>query len=313
MRSFCKLAASLPLRTLQVRRTFHIDTAHHHDTREVLSDMISSGIHSSTENITRFMNEIYVKQPSSVSLFSLNYKQHTERSTIRGIRIGTNGRRAAAQKNAVVVSGLPFQDPSLIGVGLYVAAMLSRASPMLPRDVSVIPLAHPKEYERRWLARAGVAAFGNLLSRVSSSAWEDSVDWLSHVDLKNTCKPVEPYITRKNKFFVNVDVNLTPYGTTMQYKGNSFPLLTSKSKHSSPSSSSSSSSLFPPIPMHPSIAPPSSSTFSSLHIHEPNPIMANMLESPSIVLELKGTQALDDEQVVARGSEIIQTLKELFE
>lgn len=67
---------------------------------------------------------------------------------IKGICIGTNSRRGPAQKNVVVVSGVPLQDPSLIGVGLYVAAMLSRLSPMLPRDVSVIPLASPREYEQ---------------------------------------------------------------------------------------------------------------------------------------------------------------------
>lgn len=326
MRSFCRLAVSTTFRArAQHVRSFHIDTTHHHETPEVLSDMISSGTHASTEKITRFMNAIYVKQPRSVSLFSFNYRQHTERSTIRGITIGNNGRRATPQKNAVLVSGLPFQDPSLVGVGLYVAAMLSRTSSMLPRDVSVIPLAHPKEYERRWLARSAAAPFGNMFAVPPNGAVSEDMNWLEHetVDLKETCKPIEAYITRKSKVLVNVAVTLTPFGATMQYKDSSFPLLSSKSNKfplssslfpSSRSSSSfpfSSSSSSPPVPLPPSINRPLSS--DSLGIYEPNPIFGNMLESPAFVLELKGTQALDDEQVVARGNEIIQMMKELFE
>jgi hypothetical protein len=298
----------MPMRT-QVRR-LHIDTSHHsyYDTHEVLSDMISSGTLSSTEKITRFMNAIYIKKPQTVSLFSFNYRQHTERSTIKGICIGLNGRRGAPQKNAVVVSGLPFQDPSLIGVGLYVAAMISRTSPMMPRDVSVIPLAHPKEYEMRSLARAATKMFA------PSQPVCDAADWIAHesVDLKDTCKPLETYITRKNKFLVNVDVSLTPYGTKMQYKDNTFPLITSKGKHSPPPSFTSHPSP-PPISLPPHLMPDSSTpSIASFLPRDPHPIIANILEAPSFVLELKGTQALNDEQVVARGNEIIHMVRELL-
>lgn len=261
------------------------------------------------------MNAIYIKHPRSVSLFCFNYRQHKERSTIRGICIGTNGRtHAAPQKNAVVVSGLPFQDPSLIGVGLYVAAMLSRASPMLCRDVSVIPLAYPKEYERLWSARAVSAPFDHMgASPVPHS--ENIADWLvqENVVLEGSCKPLEIYITRKHKFIVNVNANLTPYGTSMQYKGYSFPSIT-KSKFFHPSFSSP--SPLPPIHLPPSVAPNHSfshSLHTSLNIHEQNPLVADMTKAPSFVVELTGTQALNDKQVVARGDEIIQVVRELLE
>lgn len=94
-----------------------------------------------------------------------------------------NSRRGVPHKNVILVSGLPLQvnispqfnfflefklnnsktnhstifciniiiqDPSLIGVNLYVAAMLSRMQPSFPVDVSFIPLAHPREYDNKW-------------------------------------------------------------------------------------------------------------------------------------------------------------------
>ena len=83
--SVCRLAVSISLR--MPARRIHIDTARlgQQDTSEVLSDMISSGTHSSTERINRFMNSVYINTPRSVSLFSFNFRQQTERSTIRGI------------------------------------------------------------------------------------------------------------------------------------------------------------------------------------------------------------------------------------
>lgn len=273
-------------------------------------DMISSGTHSSTERITRFMNTVYVNTPRSVSLFSFNYRQQTERSTIRGICIGTNGRRSAqAQKNVVIVSGLPLQDPSLIGVGLYVAAVLSRLSPALSHDVSVIPLAHPREYESRWRS----PRFGETRATRDTTSIlpnKEVSNWLSHenvtIDVKDTCKPIETYITRKNKYFVNVDVHLTEHGSTMQYKANSLDLLAAKGKHRSFLSHHSPLS----VPLPSSLASGPSRTL----IPEPaDPFIAPLVEAPSMVLELKGTQPLDDEQVVARGEEIIKMVRSLLQ
>jgi len=308
MRSLCRLAASIPLRP-QVRR-IHIDTARmgQEEQTEILSDMISSGTHSSTERITRFMNAVYVSKPRAVSLFSFNFRQQTERSTIRGVCIGTNGRRGGSHKNVVVVSGLPLQDPSLIGVGLYVAAMLARTSPMLPRDVSVIPLAYPKEYESRWRSprfgdpRASSSSVSPLFDREASN-------WLAHenvtLELQDTSKPLETYITRKNKYFVNIDVNLTTRGSGMQYRSNSLPQLAAKGKHRTFLMEQSPLS----IPLPSSVAPLSA---SSLFPEQGDLFIAPLLESPSLVLELKGTQPLDDEQVVARGEEVIKMVKELL-
>lgn len=326
--SFFRKAAGKPLQAV-LARGFHTDTTRTHQdgTHEILYDMISSGTHSSTERITKFMNGLYVNKPRSVSLFSFNYRQQTERSTIRGVCIGTNSRRGPAQKNVVVVSGVPLQDPSLIGVGLYVAAMLSRLSPMLPRDVSVIPLASPREYEQRW-SKAAVARQGKMLferpvsdSNLDSlSSFSESVEaasnWLAHenvsLDLKDTCKPLETYITRKNKYFINLDVDLTSQGSHMSYKGNSLSRLAAKGKFRDFFSLSSSPSLPLPSHLHPSPSSPSSSS-SSLLIPEPQSTMLDpILAAPTIVIELKGKEALDDEQVVVRGEEIIAMLKELL-
>lgn len=308
--SLCRASVSMMLRVSA--RGLHIDTARlgQPDTSGVLSDMISSGTHSSTERITRFMNSVYVNTPRSVSLFSFNYRQQTERSTIRGICIGTNGRRnKTPQKNVVIVSGLPLQDPSLIGVGLYIAAVLSRRSPNLSHDVSVIPLAHPKEYESRWRS----PRFGELRATSPESSWsllpepQPVSNWLVPEDitleLKDSCKPIETYITRKNKYFVNVDVSLTSHGSDMHYKGNSLSLLSAKGKHRSFLAYHSPYSVPLPSPL----------SLSSSLLPEPvDPFIASLVEAPSLVLELKGTQSLDDEQVVARGEEVIKMVKQLL-
>lgn len=92
--------------------------------------------------------------------------------------------------------------------------MLPRLSPLLPHDVSVIPLASPAEYELRWRhksAAASVAAFGNGgsgrlnsdsvfgdsdsvsdFAAVALKAKENEANWLAHEnvsleDLKDTC------------------------------------------------------------------------------------------------------------------------------
>jgi len=307
---------------MQHTRRIHIDTArmmgntttidtHNNQPHELLSDMISSGTHSSTERINRFMNSIYVNKPRSVSLFSYNYKQFAERSTIRGICIGTNSRRPGQHKNVVVVSGLPLQDPSLIGVGLYVAAMVARLSPMLSKDVSVIPLAHPKEYEHRWRAPrlGGSNTRGGRDGEVSG--------WLAQehenvtIDSLDSCKPLELYITRRNKYFINVAVDLTTEGSSMQYKSNSLSSIAATGKHGTFLMDQS-----PPSVSFPSKLSASSPFTSTPLIPEPrreSMFSHPSLEAPSLVVELKGTQPLDDEQVVARGEEVIRMVKELLE
>lgn len=314
LRSPFSLSSSVrkPLQAV-LARGFHTDAArtHHHDgTQEILYDMISSGTHSSTERINKFMNALFVNKPRHLSLFSFNYRQQTERNNVRGVCIGTNNRAGGpAQKNVVLVSGMPLQDPSLIGVSLYVAAMLSRLSPALPRDVSVIPLASPKEYEHRW-RKAGAVRLGKsfgMLEREEGEGRGLESNWLAHenVDLKDTLKPLETYITRKNKYFINVDVDLSTQGSTMTYKGNSFSKLTEKGKFRDFFALSS------PI-SPPSFLSPNSS--SSLLIPEPKTsLLDSILDTPSIVLELKGKESLDDEQVVKRGEEIIGMLQELLQ
>lgn len=303
---------------------------HHDNTQEILYDMISSGTHSSTERITKFMNALYVNKPRCSSLFSFNYRQQTERSTIRGICIGTNNRRGPPQKNVVLVSGVPLQDPSLIGVSLYVSAMLCRLSPMLSHDVSVIPLASPKEYESRWRTLAAVSRLGRLESSFGNSdpkiglsemigldrESKSDANWLSHEnvtlpDLKDTCKPLEMYITRRNKYFINIDVDLSSQGSSMSYKSNSFSLLSSKGKFGDFLSLSSPPSLPLPSSLLPRRSPSSSSPSSSFLLPEPH-MLDNIIQAPSIVLELKGKESLDDDQVVKRGEEIIGMLKELL-
>jgi hypothetical protein len=59
----------------------------------------------STDRIHKFMNAIYVDRPRNVTLFSINYKSHADRATVKGLRVGPSYR---LQKNVVLVSGLPL-------------------------------------------------------------------------------------------------------------------------------------------------------------------------------------------------------------
>lgn len=312
MRSFCRLAVSMSLRP-RVRR-IHMDTAQpHRDISEIFSDMISSGSHPSTEHINKFMSTIYLHKPKAVTLFNINYRSLAERSTIKGLRIGTNSWSPGPRKNVVLVSGLPLQDPSVIGVNLYVAAMLSRINPMLSCDVSVIPLANPKEYERIWrkmeLASARSAdGFLPASSILPPAPHLDPSKWITPsenvtLELRDTCKPLEVYFTRKNNVFVNIDVDLTAHGSTMQYKCDSLPNLSTKGKFSR------FLSRLPQTPL-----PPSSPFAASLtpQVHGADPLLAPLLAAPSLVLELRSSHSLDDDQVVARGEEVIAMVKELL-
>jgi len=304
-------------------REIHMDArpaAHHphRDISEIFTEVFSraGGPHPSMERINRFMNTVYVHQPRAVTLFNINYRTQTERSTIKGLRVGTNSRRAGPQKNLILVSGLPMQDPSAIGVNLYVAAMLSRIQPMFPCDVSFIPLAHPREYEQRW--RKAMSS-RDTLSRdegvpslapapvPSAAAREDCIvpENIS-LELRDTCRPIEAYVTRQNKYYVNIEVDVNTHRSTMQYKNNSLANLASRGKHRRFFTDSSSLSPF-------DVDATPSSLSDPIRIHGSDSLLSPMLQSPSLVLELRSSQALDDDQIVARGEEVIAMMKELIE
>jgi hypothetical protein len=270
------------------------------------------------ERINRFMNAVYVHQPRAVTLFNINYRTQTERSTIKGLRVGTNGRRLGPHKNLILVSGLPLQDPSAIGVNLYVAAMLSRISPMFPCDVSFIPLAHPREYEQRWRKAVpretfdvgGMPSLSIAPAPVPSAASREDCIVPENItlELRDTCKPIEAYVTRQNKYYVNIDVEMNAHRSTMQYKANSLPALASRGKHRK----FFASPLDTPFPSpFPSSSP--SSLDAPIRIHGTDSLLTPMLEAPSLVLELRSSRALDDAQIVARGEEVIAMMKELVE
>lgn len=274
----------------------------------MFSEMFSSG-HPSTDNIHKFMNAIYVDRPKDVTLFNINYRTHADRATVKGIRIGPSLR---CQKNVVLVSGLPLQDPSVIGVNLYVAAALSRSP--LGRDVSVIPLAHPREYEQRW-RRAERASSSSLFSSIlpgpaprspgsapslirdepASNVATENICF----ELQETCKPIEAYVTRQNKYYVNIEVDMTAHGSSMQHKSNSLTALTSRGRCRT---------FF----ADPSLLAPEDRPLPG-HIHGKDSLLAPFTQAPSLVLELRSGQSLTDDQIAARGEEVIGMIKELLE
>jgi len=269
--------------------------------------MFSAGPHPSTERINKFMTEVYFHRPSDVALFNINYRNQAERSTIKGLRVGPGVR--GARKNVVIVSGLPLQDPSTIGVNLYVAAMLSRLS--LTSNVSVIPLAHPREYERRSRKSEPPMLFPSSESTqlladspapslfFSQVPKQCAVTENISLELRDTCKPIEAYVTRLNKFYVNIEVDMTAHGSSMQYKNNSLSAFTSKGKHRDFFTQTASliPSDSPPVPK----------------IYGADSLLAPFIQDPSIILELRSSQALDDDQIVARGEEVIRMVMELIE
>jgi hypothetical protein len=102
----------------------------------------------------------------------------------------------------------------------------------------------------------------------------------------------------------------------MEYKSNSLPHIASFGKHRSFLLHRSPPSISLPSCLSSSSTSPSSSPISLLPgAPEPNydkDLLAPILDNPTLVLELKGTQPLDDEQVVTRGEEVIAMVKELL-
>jgi len=286
------------------RRMYHANASpstHNRDISEIFSEMITSGPHPSMERINKFMNAVYFHQPRAVTLFNINYRTQTERSQIRGLRVGSNSRRGVPHKNVILVSGLPLQDPSLIGVNMYVAAMLSRMQPMVPFDVSFIPLAHPREYDNKWRRTMDKVTSSLSLSATSvaaapvEEATQGIVPENISLELRECCRPIEAYVTRQNKYYVNVDVDISAHRSTMQYKDNSLAALGSKGK-------------FRQFFSHPTPATPN---FETPRIYGEDSLLAPMINNPTLVLELRSSQTLDDDQIVARGEEIIGMIKEL--
>jgi len=255
------------------------------------------------------MNAVYLHKPRHVALFNINYRTQTERSTIKGLRIGAASRRPHG-KNIVLVSGLPMQDPSTIGVNLYVAAMLSRMQPMFPYDISMIPLAHPREYEKQWRKMEPMTPQLYPSMPIPVAPKEEAfpgaiVEETMSLELKDSCKPIEAYVTRRNKYYVNVQVDMSAHGSAMQYKSNSLSALASKGKHYDffrPSPT--------PTPTHPHLGliP---DALAGPRIYGGDSLLSPMLQTPTFVLELRSTQALDDAQVAARGEEVIAMMQEL--
>lgn len=275
--------------------------------------MISSGSHPSIEHINKFMSTVYLHQPCAVTLFNINYRTQLDRSTIKGLRIGLRSWRSPPQKNIILVSGLPLQDPSAISVNLYLAAMLSRINPMFPCDVSVIPLAHPKEYEKRWRKMPGLTApslfppssspSSPLLSSPSCEASFSSESIIPenvNIELRDTCRPIEAYVTRRNRYYVNIEVGMNAHGSTTQYKSNSLNNLMSKGKKINPSLHELESKSHPePYP-------------TPLGIYGKDSILFPMLSAPTYVLELHSNHALNDDQIVARGEEVAAMMNKLI-
>jgi len=313
VRSFWRLPSRVSPRALSVlplcRRIHHtaLPPLANHDISEVFTKMMASSLSPPrTERINHFMNTIYLHRPEQVVLFNISYRTQTERASIKGVRVGPNTRRA--QKNVVIVSGLPLQHPSAISVNLYVAAMLSRISPSLRAAVSLIPLAHPHQYEQRLKTTEVVPSL--FPSPSPSSIQEDAPIILGEgaggiipenisLEMRDTCKPIEAYVTRQNKYYVNIGVDMTTQGSEMKYKSNSLRNMASRGKYR----------FFtdPSAPQDPALSS------RPLRIIGDDSMLSSFLAAPSLVLELKCSHALDDSQVVARGEEVIAMVDKLLE
>lgn len=303
--------------------------AHKWDISKLFSKMSPVGSSPSVDHINKLMSSIYSLHPRYVTMFSINRRVAPgERSTIKGLRIGTY---PLPSKNVTLVSGLPLQDPSTIGVALYIADKLSRShSSSFPCNISFIPLAYPVEYEKRRSLEGSQAQASQALQASQAShdlqeptsgggidlargspfsgpvlLEENTRSLVGLYEINNTCRPIEPYITRFNKYYVNIDVNMSTQHTSMQYKSNSLSSIVSRGKHHK---------LFSSHPL-PTIPPDTTSTaFTplSLQLHSADSLLSPILQSPSIVLSLRSTEELNDEQIVARGEEVIMMTGDLM-
>jgi len=195
----------------------------------------------------------------------------------KGIRL-SNTAPTKPQKHIMLVSGLPLQDPSAIAVNLHVAGLLSRRKDLLPCPVSFIPLVHPSSLESHELA--GLVQ-KQLLEQAPIENW--GLPTNVPLDLADPCRPIKKYITRHNKYMKNIEVDLTEGVVTPTLKRESFAVAT-------------------PMPI---LSP------EAMHILRSNPLLAQFVREPSLVLELRCAKTLDETAVAARGEEVLKIIEKM--
>jgi len=227
---------------------------------------------------------------NTLTKFTIFNKTKEGRVRVKGIRVG------AARKNdtnIVLVSGLPFQSSSAICVNLYAMFHLAKAKDKLPCAVSFVPVAYPRDHTemvsamaKSELARSNDEEtfespfpFPFYLPRSENRRTQSVMDAKS----KATYQSIQAYLDMYNRHHEHIGIDVTKNGTTMD-------------------------------PSHPSLP-----SFPSSHIQPSElsivfPQMNKLsIPSPALVAGITCAQELNAEQIVTRGNEVVEMVKEMAE
>eukprot|EP01110_Echinostelium_bisporum_P005964 TRINITY_DN24531_c0_g1_i1.p1 TRINITY_DN24531_c0_g1~~TRINITY_DN24531_c0_g1_i1.p1 ORF type:complete len:306 (+),score=33.73 TRINITY_DN24531_c0_g1_i1:138-1055(+) len=272
-------------------RSFHMNAKETPvDIPQMFSDILTAEPNPPPDRVNTLLNMIYTHSPRSVTPFNLHCRTMRERWVVKGLRVGAKKWVHPAERgaNVVLVSGLQPQDTSSVAVSLYVAAALSRSP--LAADVSIVPVAYPKEYEKRWSIDQ-VRQQSYTLSEDASVPSEEYTAELDSIDtLRDVSEgPLKNYIARLGRYHVNTVLDLKSAGSMLTYKKSSL------SKFNSNDNASLNNDLA-----------------SHLFAGNDSLLLDPMMRAPTYVIQLKNTGPLDDEQIVYRADEVVKAIHELI-
>lgn len=279
------------LRNCTTTRSFHLNMPR--GSSQDLTQWFSEKFSAQPDSVNALMNLIYTQAPqNTVTPFNLFCRSAMERWTIKGLRIGNKER--VNKRSVVVASGMQAQEHIPIGVSLYAAAVLSKR-PIPGVEVTFFPVMKPKEFELQWHNEQTNHAKANFGIPLHSP---DGFLKLTTEQYGRVVEgPLRSYAMKRGTSYVDFVMDLASVNQAMYLKENSLarPL----------NQAGATMQSFPAHPQLPSF-PMAGDGVQSLFDQLVNP--------PTIILELRDkNKIMDEDQIVARGEQLITTIHKLIE
>lgn len=286
LRTIC--GRSLIRRCTTPTRSFHLNIPR--GSSQDLTQWFSEKFSAQPDSINTLMNLIYTQAlQNSVTPFNLFCRSAMERWTIKGLRIGNKER--GNKRSVIVASGMQAYEHIPIGVGLYVAAVLSRR-PIPGVEVTFFPVMKPKEFELQWHNE-----------QTNHAKTEFGIPPLSGGSIKLTTElhdrvvegPLRSYAMKRGTSYVDFVTDLATINMPLLLKENSLarPLRQA-------------GAMIQNFPTHPQLP------HLNLAGNGVPSLFEQLVSPPTIILELRDkNKVMDEEQIVACGEEVIATIHKL--
>lgn len=324
-------AVSMTARPLQLvpgRPGFHTDARPHHnqDITQWFCEILSAEPHPPADRVNTYMNLISSHSPQSTAAFNLPFRTTSDRWSIKGLRITADKERdikdskgvgsappgksvSDRNKHVVLVSGTNARERATVRVGLYVAAVLSRR-PVPGVDVSVIPLAYPKEYELYWRAEQALSSASPLHShslmpsgmRIPSPSVTPERDFCS-------AGPIRNYVMRSGRYHINYTMDLGQSASLLKHRNETLSpsyrraeYLLSNYRDEMGTAMGSSEGGIGSCGYPSGFAIPGGDT----------PLMSPFLSTPTYVIEVRDRNlSVDEDHISAKGDEVLSAIQML--